>query len=106
MAVTQHPALANRLRKLRTHGITRNAAEMHHTDVGPWYYEMHELGYNYRITDIQAVLGTVKWIGWVSLSRAGANWLTNMINCWPIYPCSCRHDRPSRTPPSRLGISM
>jgi perosamine synthetase len=44
------------LLKFRSHGITReqNEMESHH---GPWYYEMHSLGYNYRMTDIQAALG-------------------------------------------------
>lgn len=42
---------------LRTHGITHDADKLQRND-GLWYYEMQELGYNYRITDIQAALGT------------------------------------------------
>ena len=41
----------------RTHGITRDATQMKHTDQGNWYYEMLSLGYNYRITDLQCALG-------------------------------------------------
>ncbi len=41
---------------LRTHGITKDASLMHQND-GGWYYEMQELGYNYRLTDFQAALG-------------------------------------------------
>jgi UDP-4-amino-4,6-dideoxy-N-acetyl-beta-L-altrosamine transaminase len=41
---------------LRTHGITKDPALMHQND-GGWYYEMQELGYNYRLTDFQAALG-------------------------------------------------
>ena len=41
----------------RTHGITHDADKLQRED-GLWYYEMQELGYNYRITDIQAALGT------------------------------------------------
>jgi UDP-4-amino-4,6-dideoxy-N-acetyl-beta-L-altrosamine transaminase len=41
---------------LRTHGITKDTALMHEND-GGWYYEMQELGYNYRLTDFQAALG-------------------------------------------------
>lgn len=41
---------------LRTHGITRNPELMKKASEGPWYYEMLELGNNYRITDIQAAL--------------------------------------------------
>lgn len=40
----------------RAHGITREAAQMEHEPEGPWYYEQIELGYNYRMTDIQAAL--------------------------------------------------
>jgi UDP-4-amino-4,6-dideoxy-N-acetyl-beta-L-altrosamine transaminase len=57
MAFTGDAELARRLRRLRTHGITRDAAQMSATPHGPWYYEQIELGYNYRMTDIQAALG-------------------------------------------------
>lgn len=58
MAVTNDPALAHRLTRLRSHGITREAAEMTHAPDGPWYYQQLELGFNYRMTDVQAALGT------------------------------------------------
>jgi dTDP-4-amino-4,6-dideoxygalactose transaminase len=54
---TNDPALAERLRLLRTHGITRDESRLEAKGVGGWYYEMQALGYNYRITDIQCVLG-------------------------------------------------
>lgn len=57
MAVTNDGALAKRLQRLRTHGITRQADEMVGEPHGPWYYEQTELGFNYRLTDIQAALG-------------------------------------------------
>jgi len=57
MALTNDPALANRLARLRSHGITRDAAEMTHAPDGPWYYQQIELGFNYRMTDMQAALG-------------------------------------------------
>lgn len=57
MAVTNNAQLGAKLARLRTHGITRNPAEMQHEADGPWYYEQIELGYNYRITDLQAALG-------------------------------------------------
>lgn len=41
---------------LRTHGITREESLLEHVSDGPWYYEQIELGYNYRMTDIQAAL--------------------------------------------------
>lgn len=57
MVTTNDEALYNKLIKLRTHGITKDPNLMHKND-GGWYYEMQDLGYNYRITDFQAALGT------------------------------------------------
>jgi UDP-4-amino-4,6-dideoxy-N-acetyl-beta-L-altrosamine transaminase len=56
MAMTNDPDLAELMRLDRTHGITRDPARMSHDD-GPWYYEQHRLGFNYRMTDIAAALG-------------------------------------------------
>ncbi|QHG73089.1 UDP-4-amino-4,6-dideoxy-N-acetyl-beta-L-altrosamine transaminase [Ensifer adhaerens] len=56
-ALTNDKELADRMALYRSHGITRNAAEMTHEPDGPWYYQQVALGYNYRLTDIQAVLG-------------------------------------------------
>lgn len=53
---TNDDALADRLRLLRSHGITRDPAKLTRND-GPWYLEQQELGYNYRITDLQCALG-------------------------------------------------
>ncbi len=58
MAVTRDPALAARMARLRSHGITRDPAEMDTPPAGPWIYEMQELGWNYRMTDLQAALGS------------------------------------------------
>lgn len=57
MAVTNDNALAQKMRLLRTHGITRDPAEMHKAAPAEWYYEQIDLGFNYRMTDIQAALG-------------------------------------------------
>lgn len=57
MALTNDAELADRLALFRSHGITRDGARYEHPDPGPWYYEQHELGYNYRLTDIHATLG-------------------------------------------------
>jgi UDP-4-amino-4,6-dideoxy-N-acetyl-beta-L-altrosamine transaminase len=57
MAVTRSPQLANHMARLRSHGITRDPAEMTHAPDGPWYYQQIELGYNYRMTEMQAALG-------------------------------------------------
>jgi UDP-4-amino-4,6-dideoxy-N-acetyl-beta-L-altrosamine transaminase len=57
MIVTNDGALSIRLRELRSHGITRRADEMQRVPDGPWYYEQNSLGYNYRMTELQAALG-------------------------------------------------
>jgi len=53
---TNDEALYKRLQVLRTHGITRDADLLSQPAPGGWYYEMVELGYNYRLTDMQAAL--------------------------------------------------
>jgi UDP-4-amino-4,6-dideoxy-N-acetyl-beta-L-altrosamine transaminase len=58
MALTANPDLANRLRLLRSHGITREPGEMTGASEGPWYYQQLALGFNYRMTDLQAALGS------------------------------------------------
>lgn len=57
MALTNSEELARRMALLRSHGITRDAARMRQSADGPWYYEQLDLGYNYRMTDLQAALG-------------------------------------------------
>lgn len=58
LITTQDDALAQRLQRLRSHGITRDPAQMEGEPEGPWYYQQVELGYNYRMTDMQAALGS------------------------------------------------
>jgi UDP-4-amino-4,6-dideoxy-N-acetyl-beta-L-altrosamine transaminase len=58
MALTNSAELANRMRLLRTHGITRDPADMAGAAEGPWYYQQVALGFNYRMTDILAALGS------------------------------------------------
>lgn len=58
MAMTIDPALANRMRRLRTHGNTSDKELMYpRPDNEIWNYQQIELGFNYRMTDIQAALG-------------------------------------------------
>jgi UDP-4-amino-4,6-dideoxy-N-acetyl-beta-L-altrosamine transaminase len=57
MAMTNDPVLAERMALLRAHGITRDPSRMTHAADGPWYYQQVELGYNYRMNDLQAALG-------------------------------------------------
>lgn len=57
MVLTNNLQLAKRMILLRSHGITREADDMTRAPDGPWYYQQIALGYNYRMTDIQAALG-------------------------------------------------
>lgn len=57
MAVTNSRKLANKMSLLRSHGITRDPQEMTREPDGSWYYQQIELGYNYRMTELQAALG-------------------------------------------------
>lgn len=57
MVLTNRPELAQRLQRLRSHGMTRDAGQMTEPSHGPWYYQQVELGFNYRMTDLQAALG-------------------------------------------------
>jgi UDP-4-amino-4,6-dideoxy-N-acetyl-beta-L-altrosamine transaminase len=54
---TNDPELYRRLCTFRTHGITKDAQLFENTSPGSWYHEMQDLGFNYRLTDIQAALG-------------------------------------------------
>ena len=57
MVLTNKPALYDRLGLLRTHGITRDEARMVGASEGPWYYQQIDLGWNFRLNDLQAALG-------------------------------------------------
>jgi UDP-4-amino-4,6-dideoxy-N-acetyl-beta-L-altrosamine transaminase len=57
VAVTNDAELASHMARLRSHGTTHDPNRMHGESDGPWYYQVLELGWNYRMTDIQAALG-------------------------------------------------
>jgi dTDP-4-amino-4,6-dideoxygalactose transaminase len=57
LATTQDSKLAQKMSLLRSHGMTREPELMGQEPLGPWYYEQIELGFNYRMTDMQAALG-------------------------------------------------
>ena len=56
-ALTQSQEIADKLQIYRSHGITKDETKFLNVSNGPWYYEQMELGFNYRLTDIQAALG-------------------------------------------------
>lgn len=57
MALTNSAELAGKMALLRSHGITRDPSQMTHAADGPWYYQQIDLGFNYRMTELQAALG-------------------------------------------------
>lgn len=57
IALTHDAELARRMATLRTHGMVRDARYLERKDEGAWYYEQQALGFNYRMTDMQAALG-------------------------------------------------
>lgn len=58
MVTTNDPDLANRLRSFRNHGIDQDSRQRQDRAEGAWFYEMRDLGYNYRLSDILCALGT------------------------------------------------
>jgi dTDP-4-amino-4,6-dideoxygalactose transaminase len=57
VVLTNDTELAQKAIRLRSHGVTRDSQAMNFDDGMPWHYEQIDLGYNYRITDIQCALG-------------------------------------------------
>ncbi len=57
LASTNDPQLAQRMAELRSHGIVRDPLRFERPAAGPWSYEQQQLGFNYRMTDLQAALG-------------------------------------------------
>lgn len=58
--LTNDSRLCEKLKLLRSHGITRDERLMTHASDGPWYYQQVDLGWNYRLTDLQAALGSAQ----------------------------------------------
>ena len=57
MAMTNKKSIADKLNIFRTHGIVKNKLYLKKQNEGPWYYEQQDLGFNYRLSDIQSALG-------------------------------------------------
>ena len=57
MALTSNETLAEKMMQLRSHGITNDPSKMQSASDGPWYYEQIDLGFNYRMNDVEAALG-------------------------------------------------
>lgn len=102
MALTRDVELANRMARLRTHGITRDPSEMTHAPDGPWYYQQIELGYNYRMTELHAALGLSQMQrldAYVSRRHAIADRYDAALANLPVTT-------PWRSPGSRSGLHL
>ncbi len=102
LATTNDPALARRMELLRSHGITRDAAEMTCAPQGAWYYQQVALGFNYRMTDIQAALGRSQ-LGqldkWVALRHQIADAYDRDLTALPVTT-------PFRSPNARSALHL
>lgn len=79
---TNDSALAGAMRRFRHHGIERDRGKYVGDDDGPWYHEMHDLGFNYRITDFQCALGLTqlrKLDGFVEARNEIAAWYRDRL---------------------------
>lgn len=92
-SVTNNPVLAERMAIDRTHGITRDPALMKKPPEGGWYYEQIALGFNYRITDMQAALGLSQFDrldGYVERRQAIAREYDRLLSGLPVT-CPWQH---------------
>ena len=97
MITTNDVSLYERLKVLRTHGITKNPNNLIENH-GGWYYEMQELGYNYRLTDFQAALGASQLKRAengikrrIEIAEKYNTALNNLPITLPIYPIGFKH---------------
>jgi UDP-4-amino-4,6-dideoxy-N-acetyl-beta-L-altrosamine transaminase len=87
--LTCDAGLHKKIVSLRSHGITRDPAELVRPSPGPWYYEQHALGFNYRMCDLQAALGRSQLgrvDGFVSRRRALAARYDGLLAGLPVEP--------------------
>lgn len=119
LVATQDAELARRLRLLRSHGMTRDAAEMESPTEGPWAYQLVALGFNYRLTDLQAALGHSQLRRLAAMNAArveSADRYDRLLACLPLKLPARQPDRVSawhlyavevdveRTPSTRADV--
>ena len=102
MALTNDGELANKLALLRSHGITRDPSQMTHEADGPWYYQQIDLGFNYRMTELQAALGVTQMErldSYVARRHQLARRYDDLLNSLPI-------NTPWQHPDSYSGLHL
>ena len=95
MALANDTQLAKRMQLLRSHGITRDVADMTRPPDGSWYYQQIDCGFNYRMTDIQAALGLSQMKRleeFVAKRHAIARQYDQMLSSLPVVTPWCRPD--------------
>jgi dTDP-4-amino-4,6-dideoxygalactose transaminase len=98
MVTTQDAELAGRLRLLRSHGTVREPAQLSRKPEGAWIYEQQLLGFNYRLTDLQAALGEsqLKRLGAMHEARlAAVARYDRLLRELPLVLPACPDDRVS-----------
>jgi len=93
-AMTNNISYAKKMRLLRSHGISRDKLIMNNND-GPWYYEQVDLGFNYRMTDMQAALGSsqlTRLDQYISRRREFSGWYDKKFNSVDIVPLIQKKD--------------
>lgn len=101
-ALTNDAAVAERMALLRSHGMTRDPSRLERTDEGAWYYEQQALGFNYRLTDLQAALGTSqmrKLDGWIARRHEVADRYDRLLAELPLTT-------PRRGPGNRSALHL
>ena len=102
IALTNSKDLAGKMRMICSHGITRDDSLYVNKNQGPWYYEQHSLGFNYRMTEIQAALGSSqlkKLDLWVSRRPLLANIYDEKLANLPLI-------LPKRNPDSHSSLHL
>jgi UDP-4-amino-4,6-dideoxy-N-acetyl-beta-L-altrosamine transaminase len=95
MVLTDSDELAHRLRLLRSHGVTKERDRLESPNEGPWYYEMHEVGFNYRISDINCALALSqleRLDDFVARRRAIAAYYADALSDCPHVKLPPRHE--------------
>ena len=96
--MTNSLLLAEKMDVLRSHGITRDPKKMQNKPDGMWYYEQIDIGFNYRMTDIQAALGCSqlnRLEHYVSRRLEISNWYNEHLKNILVEPLICKDDRNS-----------
>jgi UDP-4-amino-4,6-dideoxy-N-acetyl-beta-L-altrosamine transaminase len=96
--LTNNNFLSKKIQLYRSHGITRDSGQMKSQNIEPWYYEQIALGYNYRMTDLQAALGVSQLNSidqFISKRAEIANFYDNSFSGSNAIPLKVKNDRSS-----------